>query len=36
VDLKEISWECNDWNGMAYNKDERQAVVNMVMKSRIP
>jgi len=36
VDLKEISWECKDYNDMAYDKDKGQAVVNTVMKSRIP
>jgi hypothetical protein len=36
MDLKEVRWAAMDWMYMAQDMDHRQAVVNMVMKFRVP
>jgi hypothetical protein len=34
--LTEIRWGCMNWIDLAQNRDERRALVNMVMNFRIP
>jgi len=36
IDLKEIMWECEDWIYLALNRDQWRAVVDTVMKFRVP
>jgi hypothetical protein len=36
LDPKEISWEGLDWNRLAQDRDQWQAVVNMIMNLRVP
>jgi hypothetical protein len=36
LDLEKIQWACVDWIGLAQDKDKRRAVVNAVMKLRVP
>jgi hypothetical protein len=35
MDLREIGWESVDWIQLAQNRDQCQAVVNMVMNLRV-
>jgi hypothetical protein len=34
--LREIGWDGVDWNDLAQDRGQRRAVVNMVMKLRVP
>jgi hypothetical protein len=36
IDLKEISWEGMECTDLAQDRDEKQAVVNMVLKLWVP
>jgi hypothetical protein len=36
MDLREIGWNGIDWIHLAQNRDERRALVNMVMNLRVP
>jgi hypothetical protein len=36
MDLREIEWEGVNWMYLAQDRDQRQAVVNTVMKLRVP
>jgi len=36
MDLREIGWEDVDWMRLAQDRDHWQAVVNTVMKLRVP
>jgi hypothetical protein len=36
MDLKEIRWEGVDWIHLAQDRDQWQAVVNMVMNLEVP
>jgi hypothetical protein len=36
VDLREIGWKDVDWIHLAQDRDQWQALVNMVMKLRVP
>jgi hypothetical protein len=35
-DLREIGWEGMDWIDLAQNRDQWRALVNTVMKLRVP
>jgi hypothetical protein len=35
-DLREVEWEGADWLNLAQYRDQWRAVVNMVMKLRVP
>lgn len=34
MDLREIGWECMDWNNKTHSNDQRQAVVSSVTNIR--
>jgi hypothetical protein len=36
MDLKEIGWKSVDWIHLAQDRDQRRALVNMVLNLRIP
>jgi hypothetical protein len=36
MDLRDVKWSVFDWVNLTDNRDERRAVVNTVMNSRIP
>jgi hypothetical protein len=36
MDLLEIGWDDVDWIGLAQGRDMRRALVNVVMKLRVP
>jgi hypothetical protein len=36
MDLREREWECMDWMHLAQDRDQLQAVVNMIMYLRVP
>jgi hypothetical protein len=36
MDLGEIGWGCVDWIGLAQDRDQWRALVNMVMNLRVP
>jgi hypothetical protein len=36
MDLQEVEWEGIDWIGLAQDKDRWRALVNAVMKLRVP
>jgi len=36
MDLREIGWEGVDWTHLAEDRDQWQALVNMVMNLRVP
>jgi hypothetical protein len=36
MDLREIEWGGMDWIDLAQDRDQRRALVNMVMKLRVP
>jgi hypothetical protein len=36
MEFKEIMWERADWNYLAQTREQRQAVVNMVMRYWVP
>jgi hypothetical protein len=36
IDLREIGWDDVDWIDMARDRDQRRALVNMVLNHRIP
>jgi hypothetical protein len=36
IDLREIGWDGLDWIGQADDTDQRRALVNTVMKLRVP
>jgi hypothetical protein len=35
MDLTEIEWEGMDWNHLVQNRDQWQALVNVIMKFRV-
>jgi hypothetical protein len=36
MDLREIRWDGVDWIDLAQDRDQWRALVNMVMKLRVP
>jgi hypothetical protein len=36
MDLREIGWDGVDWIGLAHDRDQWRALVNTVMKLRVP
>jgi hypothetical protein len=36
IDLREIEWDGKDWIDLARDRDEWRALVNTVMKLRVP
>jgi hypothetical protein len=36
IDLREIEWDDRDWIELAQDKDQWRALVNTVMKRRVP
>jgi hypothetical protein len=36
MDLREIGWDSIDWVDVAQDRDQWRALVNMVMKLRVP
>jgi hypothetical protein len=36
MDLREVGWEGMDWIRLAQDRNQWQALVNMVMKFRVP
>jgi hypothetical protein len=36
MDLREIGWDGVDWMDMAQNRDQWRALVNTVLKIRVP
>jgi hypothetical protein len=36
MDLREIGWDGVDWIGMAHDRDQWMALVNMVLNLRVP
>jgi hypothetical protein len=36
VDFREIGWGGMDWIDLAWNRDQKRALVNMVMNLRVP
>jgi hypothetical protein len=36
IDLREIGWDGMDWIGLAQDRDQWRALVNMVMNLRVP
>jgi hypothetical protein len=36
MDLREIGWDGMDWIGLAQDRDQWKALVNAVMKLRVP
>jgi hypothetical protein len=36
MDLREIKWDGVDWIDRAYNRDQWKALVNTVLKLRVP
>jgi hypothetical protein len=36
MDLGEIGWGCEDWIGLAQDRDKWRALVNSVMNLRVP
>jgi hypothetical protein len=36
MDLRETGWKCVDWLHLAQDRDQRRALVNTVMKFRVP
>jgi hypothetical protein len=36
MDVREIGWESVDWIHLAYDRDQWRALLNIVMKLRIP
>ena len=34
--LQEVGWEGTDWNDLAQNRDRWRALVNAIMKLRVP
>jgi hypothetical protein len=36
IDLREIGWVDMDWIDLVQHRDERKALVNTVMKLRVP
>jgi hypothetical protein len=36
MDLREIGWDCVDWVDLAQDRDQWRALVNTVMKLRVP
>jgi hypothetical protein len=35
MDLQEVGWRCEDWIGLAQDRDRWQALVSAVMKLRV-
>jgi hypothetical protein len=35
-DLREVGWECVDWINFAQDGDQWRAIVNIIMKLRVP
>jgi hypothetical protein len=36
MEFKEIMWGCAHWNYLAQTREQKQAVVNMVMRHLVP
>jgi hypothetical protein len=36
IDVREIGWDCKDWIDLAQDREQWRALVNTVMKLRIP
>jgi hypothetical protein len=36
MDLREVGWDGMDWIGMAQDRDQLRALVNMVMNLQVP
>jgi hypothetical protein len=36
MDLQEVGCGCEDWNGLAYDRDRWQALVSAVRNLRVP
>jgi hypothetical protein len=36
TDLRKIGWNNMDWIGLAQDRDQRRALVNTIMKLRVP
>jgi hypothetical protein len=36
MNLREIGWDGADWIDVAQDRDQRRAIVNRVMKLRVP
>jgi hypothetical protein len=36
MDLREIGWSGMDWIGLAQDRDQQRALVNMVLNIRVP
>jgi hypothetical protein len=36
MDLREIRWDCMDWIELVQDRDQWRALVNTVMKFRVP